>query len=792
MSLENSKGYKQIAEDILQQIKDGTSPLLKQWEVAPSAPHNPISGTSYRGINNLTLQHQGRTDPRWMTYKQAKSKEYQVRKGETGSPIVFWQFNKEVTKKDSSGKPVKNNSGKTVKENIKLARPRLFSATVFNAEQMDGVPAMEQPPRIDNFQKHDRAEGILKESGANISYGGDRAFYSPSQDRIQLPERESFKSEAAMYAIALHELGHWTAHEDRLDRDLGGKYGTPKYAKEELRAEIFSFMASSELQLPFDPSQHVAYVENWAQILEDKPTEIYAASRDAEQIKDYVLKFDRTLDQEQTQEQTKTVTAERVPEFTTNPASSTNEDNGLDKKSTGEVSRVDPDKVIEWKVEDTQYEGIVSVTRTNHSNGEVGQMDIRGDKDDLQAHFNTDPSYRFDVEEAYPGLSDDEHSFLKTGNTPEMWSEKERMRDAEKEQNHLKQSNVAEDKEPPVVRNVDIKQDLKKACESLGLVMNSEPVFDGKFHRVPVDRGDDKANKDGSYKAFSDGVPAAVIVNHYTGQQRNWKANSVAKALSPEERKAISERSKENTIKTAAATTKTHEHKARRVEQLVSVLPKATDDNKYLQNKGIKASANVFEDKRGRLVVPVTDAKGNMQSMVRINSTGSFKQNLPGGKMAGGMHMIGKPKAGENVIVTEGYSTAKTINEATGIPTAAAFSANNLANVAHAVQQAYTSATVFVAGDNDVANDRNVGRIKATEAAQSVGSRAIFPKIPAGKKGSDFNDLGKLSGSAEVRSQIESGIKRGRAAEPHQQREIKKENEQVKVQKRSRSVARTR
>ena len=256
--------------------------------------------------------------------------------------------------------------------------------------------------------------------------------------------------------------------------------------------------------------------------------------------------------------------------------------------------------------------------------------------------------------------------------------------------------------------------------------------------------------------------------------------------------RAISDRSKENTAKTAAATTKTHLHKAHRVEQLLSVMPKATDNNKYLQTKGIKASDNVYEDKRGRLVVPVTDAKGKVQSMVRINSTGSFKQNLKGGKLAGGMHMIGKPKAGDNVIVTEGYSTAKTLNEATGLPTAAAFSANNLANVAHAVQQAYTSATVFVAGDNDVANDRNVGRIKATEAAQAVGSRAIFPKIPAGKKGSDFNDLGKISGSAAVRSQVEAGIKRGRAAEPHQQREVKKTNQKEKVQERSRSVARTR
>ena len=99
----------------------------------PDAPFNPVSGAKYKGINTLTLSSEGRGDPRWLTYKQASSKGYQVKKGEKGSPIVFWQFTGEKVKKDRNGKPVKDKNGKPVKEKFKLSRPRLYRSTVFNA-----------------------------------------------------------------------------------------------------------------------------------------------------------------------------------------------------------------------------------------------------------------------------------------------------------------------------------------------------------------------------------------------------------------------------------------------------------------------------------------------------------------------------------------------------------------------------------------------------------------------------------------------------------------------------------
>ena len=737
-AMEQDKSYLRQAEKILEQLKNGTAPWVKPWEVAPSAPFNPVSGVKYRGINAISLHCEGKEDPRWMTYKQAASKEYQVRKGEKGSPIVFWQFAKEIPKKDSAGRPVKGRDGKTKKELIKLRKPRLFRSTVFNADQIEGIAKMEEPPRLDNFEINKRVEGILEQSGASISYGGDRAFYSLLEDRIQLPEREAFKSEGDHYATALHELGHWSGHESRLDRDLTGSFGSPAYASEELRAEIYSYMMSSELSLPHDPSNHIAYIDHWIQKLEEDPLEIYRASKDADEIKTYTLGFDHTL--EQTQEQTQEQAKEQQQES---------------------------DKAGEVQSESGNYDiDKVRVVNTNRFTGEVNYMDMVADADKVAEFLSRDPDDRETVQDAFPNLSTDERDFLLTGLTPD---DRDRMF-----------GKTDEVREPVVVRDIDIVKDLKQACESAGLVMKSDPVIDGTFKRVPVERPDGKRNTDGSYKAFSDGRPAGIIVNHYTGEKVKWKVGA-DKPLTTEERSKIARQSQANKERREKETIQRHAHKARRAEQLLAVMPKATDNNQYLKNKGITASENVFEDKRGRLVVPITDVNGKTQSLVRINGTGSFKSYQKGARKGGGMHLLGKPKAGDTILVAEGYSTAKTLRESTGMPVAAAFDANNLASVALAVQQAYTTATVFIAGDDDRENERNIGRTKANDAARAVNSRSIFPSFSQGEKGSDFNDLSqslqktmdKHSASQEVKRQILTGIRKGRGAEKHQTRQVK-------------------
>lgn len=291
-----------VAEKLIEQLKAGTAPWQKPWEPGePNAylPMNPTTGKRYKGINVIHLMAQGRSDARWMTYKQAAAMDAQVRKGEKGTPVQYWKFSEEQDKLDGNGKPVLDAKGQPVRETVMLERPRVFFATVFNGEQIDGLPAIQKKEQAWNAVE--RAEHILKASCATITHApGDRAFYRPATDSITLPERGQFPSADRYYATALHELGHWTGHESRLDRDLVHPFGSEGYAKEELRAEIASMILGDELGIGHDPGQHAAYVGSWIKALQDDPLEVFRAAADAEKIYGYVL----GLEQKQIQEQT--------------------------------------------------------------------------------------------------------------------------------------------------------------------------------------------------------------------------------------------------------------------------------------------------------------------------------------------------------------------------------------------------------------------------------------------------------------------------------------------------------
>ncbi|EOV4287847.1 zincin-like metallopeptidase domain-containing protein [Escherichia coli] len=296
-----------VAEKLIEQLKAGTAPWQKPWEPGqPNAylPFNPTTGKRYKGINAIHLMAQGRSDGRWMTYKQAAAVGAQVRRGEKGTPVQYWKFSEEQDKLDDNGRPVLDEKGQPVKETVMLERPRVFFATVFNAEQIDGLPPL-TPPKEQTWNAVERAEHILNASGAKITHApGDRAFYRPSTDSITLPERGQFPSADRYYATALHELGHWTGHPSRLDRDMAHPFGSEGYAKEELRAEIASMILGDELGIGHDPGQHAAYVASWIKVLQDEPMEVFRAAADAEKIHDYVLAFEQKQVQEQTQQQT--------------------------------------------------------------------------------------------------------------------------------------------------------------------------------------------------------------------------------------------------------------------------------------------------------------------------------------------------------------------------------------------------------------------------------------------------------------------------------------------------------
>lgn len=290
-----------IANELIKHLEAGTAPWQRPWtpDMGMDLPYNHTTGNPYSGTNTLSLMMQMRIDPRWMTYKQAQSIDAQVKKGERGTPLIRLITHAEYTKRDKHKQPVLDDKGNPVKVYAQLEQPIIKSFTVFNGEQIEGIPPLEIKPAQYNWEPVEKAEQILAASEARIDfYATNQPAYSPSSDIITMPEKRQFPNQESYYATVLHELGHWTGHSSRLDRDLNNPFGSVGYAKEELRAEITSMMLSRELGLPHDTNQHAAYVKHWVQVLKDDPMEIIHASKDAQNITAYVHSFDRTIEQQ--------------------------------------------------------------------------------------------------------------------------------------------------------------------------------------------------------------------------------------------------------------------------------------------------------------------------------------------------------------------------------------------------------------------------------------------------------------------------------------------------------------
>lgn len=269
-----------LAERIVRMLEQGVGPFVQPWDVATDIgfPMNPTTGKSYRGSNMLHLwalqEERDLRDNRWVTCKQSNAVGARVRRGEKSSLVKYWDWSAvEEAKKSGDA------------EAIERARPRAFYAHVFNGSQIDGLPELEPSTRRPEPEIHAACEAVLHRSGALITHdGGNRAFYQPSSDTIHLPKRDAFASQSGLYAVALHELAHWTGHPSRLKRDLSGKFGSVSYAKEELVAQISSMAMDERLQVGFDPTQHAAYIQSWIRILRDDPKEIFRAAAAAERV----------------------------------------------------------------------------------------------------------------------------------------------------------------------------------------------------------------------------------------------------------------------------------------------------------------------------------------------------------------------------------------------------------------------------------------------------------------------------------------------------------------------------
>jgi antirestriction protein ArdC len=284
--------YEIVAQSILTQLEEGTAPWRKEWLAQGYTPKSLSSNKRYNGINYMLLSFQamakGYTSPWWGTYKQITERGGGVIKGEKGTPVVLW---KRFETNDSTADKPKF-----------AAIMRYF--TVFSAEQAtwEGeAPKYDKAEARSDVEIVESAQALMdnyfaKEGAPSLKFGGGRAFYSPSQDGVTLPEQNTFYNDAAFYSTAFHEMGHSTGHKTRLNRDgvvENHYFGSELYSEEELVAEFTAaFLSGQTGVLPATLENSAAYIKSWHSRLKEDPKMLVKAIGRAQKAADYIVGID--------------------------------------------------------------------------------------------------------------------------------------------------------------------------------------------------------------------------------------------------------------------------------------------------------------------------------------------------------------------------------------------------------------------------------------------------------------------------------------------------------------------
>ncbi|TLS77203.1 ArdC family protein [Photobacterium damselae] len=276
--------YQIVTDRIIAALENGVKPWACPWDKTQQCDMLPVNfktKAQYSGVNILLLWSEtvekGYSSPYWLTYKQAAELGGNVIKGQKGTTIIYYKL---WEKENEDG----------TEEKI----PMLKSFSVFNLDQIENIekPAVtvnEERTKHSDFAVMANVEETIQKTGAIINHLGVRAFYSPSQDSITMPQQDRFQSSSDYYATLLHELTHWTAHKSRLDRNLKGKFGSKDYAFEELVAELGAAFCCADLGV-FGDIQHESYIASWLTALQNDKKYIFKAASLASKAHQFLTK----------------------------------------------------------------------------------------------------------------------------------------------------------------------------------------------------------------------------------------------------------------------------------------------------------------------------------------------------------------------------------------------------------------------------------------------------------------------------------------------------------------------
>jgi antirestriction protein ArdC len=281
--------YDDITCKIIAELEAGCVPWIQPWGTAAAKaplamPQNAATNRRYSGINVLILWNavieRGFSGQSWLTFRQAVSLGGCIRRGERGTSVVYadrFVPAEEMKRASTAGDEAR-------------AIPFLKRFTVFNTDQCDGLSADVSSIAPSRHTIEPQVEALIRATRIDVRIGGNRAFYCPPEDYVQLPPPAAFFEPINWHRTALHELAHASGHSSRLNRDLSGGYGTKKYAFEEIVAEISSAFCCASLGI-VPTVRHSDYVGSWLKVLREDNRAIIRATSQASKVADYLLAF---------------------------------------------------------------------------------------------------------------------------------------------------------------------------------------------------------------------------------------------------------------------------------------------------------------------------------------------------------------------------------------------------------------------------------------------------------------------------------------------------------------------
>ena len=269
---EKKSTTEQIVDKMLESIETTNKlPWNAGW-VTGGLPVNLTTGKRYNGVNILMLWSRGFNKPLFATYKQIGEKGGQVKKGEKGTPIIYYNFVDRLETNEKTGD-----------EEVKQI-PFAKLSYVFNISQTDGIVEMEVTG------EHKDAETFISKLPARIIHGYDPC-YALNSDEVRIPLRGDVESEERYYSILFHELIHWTGAKGRMNREMSRKI--EEYSFEELVAEIGSAFLMAEFGLKPCDEQNAAYVKGWASRINSDKSMILKAASQASKAMEFLLSFSK-------------------------------------------------------------------------------------------------------------------------------------------------------------------------------------------------------------------------------------------------------------------------------------------------------------------------------------------------------------------------------------------------------------------------------------------------------------------------------------------------------------------